>query len=261
MGAWALGYSYKTDRVSSRWLEKYQNVEDFDDHFRSLLPKKEHKTYNPWLRWFNNQFFARTDDLHTKYYNYAALTRSLNDWGNYIDNSYYFDVPSEYLYKMCRYYSDGVLPMGATMFTSGTEDGFYMPPSLSGNFPMNKWYPNSELYDYDQGTILVKGSALDHPDDMSFRFFWDYDHDQLLQGCCSCLSRAQVATLITESKTVSESSYPTEFYDETLRKEYVAGSIKLTTGAEEIVTDYRNPLTYDPVFMFIKMDLLNLLSQ
>lgn len=260
MGIWRAGYSYETDRSSSRWLGKYQNVKEFDLHYLSLLQKSEYKTYNPWLRWFNNKFFSRTDSLHTKYYNYAALTRTLEDSGNYIANSTYFDVPTEYLARICKYYSDGVLPMGATMFTSGTQDGFYMPYSLAGDFPMHKWYPKSDLYDYGDGTILVKGSAQDHPDKMPFRFFWDYDHDQLLQGVCSNLSRAQIAALINEGNTVPE-SYDTDFRDESYRKKYIQGAIKLTTGEDEIVTDYRNPLKFDPVFMFIKMDLLNLLPQ
>ena len=254
---WLLGYSYKADRSGSRWLRKYQNVEQFDIHFLAELSGDQLHTYNPWLLWFNNRFFAKgnNDPLRSKYYCYAALTRTTRDDYDFTNNSV-FNWTSEYLYDVCGYYSDGVLPMGSTMFTSGLEDGFYMPYTLANHFHMHDWYPKSELYDF-RTTILVKGNREDHPDNMPFRFFWDYDHDQLLQGVCSTLSRDRIAELIDQGDVVS-SSYDTAFRDELYRHEYIQGALKLTKDEDRIITDYLNPLKYEPVFMFIEMDLLNL---
>ena len=124
------------------------------------------------------------------------------------------------------------------------------------------WYQYSTLYALDTTPVLVIGDPRDHPLDMTFRMIWDYDHMQTVDGALEhYISGAGVSTVaqFIDMGNVVADGTDTDFWKESYRRKYIRGALTFNQGSDSgEITQTMNPLTYDPVYLMIEKDLLDI---
>ncbi len=253
--------NYLDDRIQNRWVADVENVKAMDQYYLEKLKKSEGETFNPWLRWFYQSFLNRKDDLARKYILYSAWTNgdSLSTT-NYIHNPNMFWFSEGDLY-MLGFQSDGCLPIASNLFASTTTNPVVYPLTSDKGIDSN-WYQYSTLYDLDTTPVLVIGDPRDHPLDMTFRMLWDYDHMQTVDGALehyiTSAGDSSVAEFIDMGDVVADGT-DTDFWKESSRRQYIRGALTFNQGSDPgEITQTMNPLTYEPVYLIIEKDLLDI---
>ncbi len=281
--------SYTTDRKAKRWISTIENVREFDHYYMNKLTDPSSPTYdaalvpgdvpsyNPWLLWFNKVFDDNYKNaLKEKYILYSGWTRGLLESGNVIDNSADLDFAS-WLMRLERYEGDSVLPIASNLFATNGHDTAFNPGK--DDYLVQGTFPNSTLYVYEGGahvptnpfTIILIGAAADHPLNLRFRYLWDYDHMQTVMGALVTDGKTYLNSdidklLEDDSATINWAETGNYLYSD-MRDAYITGAIAYQKGIsqEEVIlpeplpgNDYLNQLEYEPVFMIIEKDLLDL---
>lgn len=258
-------FTYLDDRSQNRWPAELENSKAIDQYYLKQLGNSAStvKTFNPWLLWFYKSFLKRSDNLAQKYILYSGWV----DDGifDFIDNGA-FSVSAGDLRDM-GYQSDGCLTIASNLLASTTTNPVVYPPQ-SAEAIDSDWYQYSTLYYWlnpyssDTTPVLVIGDPQDHPLGMTFRMLWDYDHMQTVDGALehyiTSAGDSSVAKFIDSGNVVPDGT-PTDFNQESYRRQYIRGALTFNQGSDPgEITQTMNPLTYDPVYLMIEKDLLEI---
>ncbi len=97
---------------------------------------------------------------------------------------------------------------------------------------------------------------------MAFRVLWDYDHGNLFSGAIKYQgSEGKFDEFMNMDKAISQdTTLPTIFIDETTRQDYIKAALDFSGGAypETSESEVPNPLFYEPTFLVIEKDLLDI---
>ncbi|OEU53668.1 MAG: hypothetical protein BA861_11100 [Desulfobacterales bacterium S3730MH5] len=280
LGIFPVYYDHDRNR---RWDPKKRNTKAFDQHFINLLDNPNMKTYNPWLAWLNQSLYSSLNgsnqDLKDKYTLYSGWLRfpyttpdpqtfpynllknggTDNTGGDYLSKAGFWDACPK---SQCGYMSDCALCVSANLFATDGGNPAFNPTNFD-DIPEQTWYPHSKFYyTGDQKFILIIGHQEDHPLGMAFRVLWDYDHGNLFSGAIKYQgSEGKFDEFMNMDKAISQDTkLPTIFIDETTRQDYIKAALDFSGGAypETSESEVPNPLFYEPTFLVIEKDLLDI---
>jgi hypothetical protein len=253
LGLWT--YDDLKDMASSRWVPTIQNVREYDINYLAKLALPTPRTFNPWLLWLNQGLAGRSDGIADKYVVYSGWTRALRESGNYVNNSAAMVVAATDL-KTFGYFNDSVLPIASTLLAkSKTDTSFVLDTSAA--IPTQASYPKSSMTFLESFPILTVGSAEDHPFHSRFRLFGDFDHLEMNAGALGGSNDDVIFSYLTAGEEIPGDAV-TDFASETNRREYIRAALAASGVDPGPVTQTLNPLRYDPLFLMIKQDLLDL---
>jgi|GEM_PF-2143454 len=262
-------FSYLEDRPS-RWNPDSQNLKAYDTYYLGLLANPDYQTYNPWLVWFNRAFGDTQDALKNKYILYSGWIRTdilFRKKYNTLKNGLKMDTAG-ILMDLSGYQNDAVLTVSSNLFAVNPGDKAFNPIDDT-QIPTTDWYPNSDVhftYNWDTHSpttvpVAIFGDPQDHPRGMAFRLFWDYDHINLRAGAMDASHTfGSFDTFLGMGDIIADDvDIPDIFKTEDLRRDFIRAALSFTTGTDPgFIQSRYNPLRFEPIFLCMEKDLMNL---
>lgn len=271
-------------------------------------------TQNPWLAWLNDQFQQKyTLTYKDKYVLYAGWMQNVGGLdfeflGGIVNNGASFGVSDSVLRVQAGYPSGAAEPVYSALFYMNAPAFTAVPFDLSGSVNESSfytkcaskvgWYPQNwfggessylrvlvlaiKLGLSDEaicGNSILITKTSNHPFHFQYRVFWDYDHENMVNGAYA--GKAGVwdkyigaASYLGNDVSADSSFLPslkTSFGgipDIFVRKNYVDISLGFRYGNESYVYDddnnpdtennpkFYNPLKLEPLFNVLYSDLI-----
>lgn len=260
---------YENSKIDSnnvaRWDITKINIKDFDQYYWGEYCKLNANckgTFNPWLSWLNQKFQINPAAYKDKYIFYVA-------WSNADPKKYFFNGltgldfinngltmdNSTNLIGIQSYAAGGAEPVTSAFLCDKKSDNKVFYPQ-NNTFPTCTTCTYAAKYTRYKIPYIISSNGNDHPYNIPYRVFWDYDHSKILEGAHS----GEVGSwdkYVNASRALSgETDKDTCFKNN--RNSYVNSALEIKTKGplSANTIKYANPLVYEPIFMILESDLL-----
>ncbi len=285
-----------SNNANNRW--KHINAKDFDtiywDKLQTLVGSADidnQHSKNPWLRWLNVQFSKNYSKFSSKYIFYVAALSTpeggvaRNDIREAIFNGFDFWAVNSNL-SAKGYTNGGAEPTGSSFFCAfnktdypeqaladyfNPSSGFKFTPLINTIIQSNK---NLSIFaDTSLNIQYIFSTGEEHPYHIPYRLFFDYDHEAMANGAYGG-QRGSWNNFIFEKPlldrdvdlyNVDLNSYESRFEykpgTETNNQpyfDYIRSAYICAEGIELSPALNFNPLYFEPLFLILKTDLLNI---
>ncbi|WP_457627745.1 leucine-rich repeat domain-containing protein [Persephonella sp.] len=284
------------NNYDNRWSGD-SSVQLFDinylDKLEELVDKNKKQTANPYLLYLNSVFKENFSKFKDKYIFYVAwnvhsFDGSIDDIFSecgfaktvlYSEKDYNFWESKDFIDNGCMdastikigskitdnrpysYSAGGAEPVGSAFLTLSDMDGDFFDPYRSD---INETIELVNKLKITNNLISIQGFNIDspHPLGISYRLFWDYDHEKIVNG--AYLGEKGIWDKYLET----DGNEGTAFKDFTTRIKYINAALEYyyKDSNKKITFDENtdpneiniNPLKFEPVFLVLAKDLYDI---